>query len=299
MSEQPQSSDLKSFWQIDFRVVAGKIRLVQTVSLWLVRPNETPVRVGSKEWNLKWTQVGPGTLTTEDDHIVCDNAGLVCQTVDLEDAMAELSGVQSRGSHGVSISDAISGKENVSLQAIVDIPAAEAPHHLDGTLETIRSRAHAYRPQTAPETPNRFHPIFFLEQPAGYIMLGEAEDQGNRYMVWTIDPAPESTPRGGILPESQPRGSTPAFQLDGWHRLRVHQDGEQLSEGDYFEYWVDQLAFGRMELTTPNFPFNRLPSRFYIGAFPKSNVPNDVHCIKGKIRHLFFDPNDVCWGCFT
>lgn len=296
MSAAVNSTEYTIFWQIDFRVVAAQIRLTQTVSLWRLREGQTPIRIDTQHWHLSHRKVGDGTLRIEQDHIVCDNAGLECLTVDLEEAIDTLAfTLQQSKRIGVSRADPLLGKENVSVRAVVDIPASDTPHRLsDGVTANLTDHHKLSRAKVSAD-PNRFHPIFFINQPEGYILLGEAEEFGKRYAVWTIDQFAQGA-KG--LPIDQIRSETPAYQLEGWHTLRVHQDGDRLADGDYLEFWVDQLPLGLTMLTDTDFPFRRLPTHFYIGAYPVNGDRTTLHCMQGKVQSFSFDPNDVCHSCF-
>lgn len=293
------------FWQIDFRVVAGQIQLTQTVSLWEIQTGKTPKRIDSQTWNLSHRKVGAGTVRVEHDHIVCDDAGLECLTVDLNEAIATMA-LSAESRHaiqhdvremqiGISQSSPLFGKENVSIRAVVDIPEQNARHQVMGAINVTRVVDHVHGRDTVSADPNRFHPIFYIDQPDGYILLAETEDFGARHVVWTIKAEEGSR---GLFADELLRGGTPAFALDGWHMLRVHQDGERSADGDYLEFWVDQLSLGYFDLMEGSFPFNRLPTRFYIGIFPDADDRTKLHGLKGAIKHLYFDPNDVCHGCF-
>ena len=197
------------------------------------------------------------------------------------------------GGYGVSVPGP--GKENVSIRASLDIPTATAPHQLSHAIKVTENNHQMLGDRKMPQTPNRFHPIFFMDQPEGYMLMGQAEDTGNRYTVWTIDQFDKQV-KG--FPIDQLQGTTTAYRLDGWHMLRIHQDGERTKQGDYFEFWVDQVALGHIDLTHMNFAFSRLPTRFYIGAYPAGGNHSKLHFMKGKIREIHFDPNDICWTCF-
>lgn len=304
MNKQESITEFTIFWQIDFRVVAGQIQLTQTVSLWAVQMGNPPRRIGAQTWNLSHRKVGAGTLRVEHDHIVCDDAGLECLTVDLNEAIATmaLSAEKRRAIQhdlremqiGISQNSVLFGKENVSIRAVVDIPTDKAKHQVMGQVNVSSASDHALGAGTVSAEPNRFQPIFYIDQPDGYILLAETEDHGARHVVWTIKGSAE---KRGLFADDLIRGGTPAFELDGWHMLRVHQDGERSADGDYLEFWVDQLSLGYLDLDNGNFPFNRLPTRFYIGIFPDAEDRTKLHGLKGAIKQLYFDPNDVCHGC--
>jgi hypothetical protein len=135
-------------------------------------------------------------------------------------------------------------------------------------------------------SPDGFYPIFSFPQPssAGITLLEvvDAVNTPNFVSVdWTISGLP-------IMSGSSFR----LEQLEGWHRIRVHQDENRGDHPNVFEMWADNEWLGDHPIPGSNHLFDTGPQTFYIGR-----APDLSHGLYGEISHLDFDPNNTCGGC--
>ena len=249
------------FWRIAFDVFDHEVRLQQIVTCW--RSVQRTIEENGNQVTVQHVERGDrkvinlqyqivGDVTIENDRAVFNGGYLQCESADLT---ADLTGCPPILE---TVSTSIKG-ENVSIRADVKLKESNLGDP---------------------------YPIFHYPQPdSAVVTLVENVNPANNLNLVTVDWTISGLP---IMTGTPFR----LEQVEGWHRVRVHQDTS--GGGNVFEFWADSAWLGDQPIANASHLFDTSPQTFYIGW-----DGNLGHGLFGEISHLEFDPNNSCGTCMN